>query len=330
MTLARSLSGGAIVLAIALFARAEEKYSLRFQYRDGEKSVYDMTVKLDVTTSAAQLSQRQESSSSTQLRLSMDVVDRVQEGKKPSLGVTFRDLSVEQKLAGPAGDVSVTISGRDVVVKRGEGTIVDTKKGEGLQLASGLLREFGFLDTEGTVVLEPEGRIGAVTGSKEFEQFLAAETGSSLFVLETPPGPVGVGETWAAPERSVSRLRGLDLSANPVPVKTRFTLEGLEERPGGRLARIAVRSETAQKDLSATASSDALGSQPVTITSFERTATGVVLFDIARGELVESELDVKLSVKMEMSFDSPQSPGGKEKVETSLAGTARVTTKLRG
>lgn len=323
LVLIAAVSAGAL-------AGAEDKHVLSFKYKDGEKSSYDLALRLDMAVSARQPSQKQESSSSTSINVAMDVVERVQEGGNPSLTVTFHDLSAEQKLSGPAGELEVSISGRDVTVRRGGTSIIDTKKGEGTQLASSILRELGFLGAEGTISLGPDGRVNAISGSKELEQFLAPETGFSLFVLETPPAPVAVGETWVSSERGISRLRGLDLSMNPLLVKTRFTLQGFEERNGRRLARIALKSDFSQKDLSASAISDAIGNQPVTITSLERSATGIIYFDPERGKLIESELEVKLSVRMEMSFDSAGGSGDKEKVETTITGTAKSTAKLRG
>jgi hypothetical protein len=310
--------------AAASAAGGAERHSLRYEYRDGEKSAYDVSVELELTTTASLGDQKEEASvRTTSFKMAMDVVDRVEEGKPPRLGVTFRDLKVDQEITGPEGEVTVEIRGRDIVVrKKGAEPIVDTKKGEGRTLAAGLLREFAFLGSEGILEVDPDtGRVTSVSGSAEFESFLSQKTGPGLFLLETPPESVAVGETWSSAPTLVDRLRGLDLRANPLSVSSSFTLASVEEELDRRTAEIAAKSDLTARDLSAKSESEALGNQDVTIQEVRREAEGSIIFDMAKGKVVRSDLTVTLSVSMEMDFEG-------EKVRTRTEATGRVRTSL--
>ena len=68
-------------------------------------------------------------------------------------------------------------------------------------------------------------------------------------------------------------------------------------------------------------SNEAGAERYVTITSLERTATGTVLFDLEKGVVVESDLDVTIAVRMEIKEEG-------EDVRYDMTGTAKIATKL--
>lgn len=326
-------------------ARAEEAYELRYRFTEGATSTYALHVELDVSTSAKRGAEEQESSADTKLDLLMQVVEHEPKEStraKPTLAVTFRDLVVSQKLKGPEGDIAVTIRGEKVKVERGFSVVIDTEKGEGKDLAKGLLKEFAFLGKEGTLTVEPDGRVSAVDGPSEFRSFVApgsgaaggsgsggeALTGAGLWVLQTAGEPVRIGESWQSSGRKIERLRGLDLSENPLVVKLGYALKEVAEEGGRKIARVAVKSANLARDLSGKVSNESLTAAPVTIRTFERTVKGTVRFDVESGRLVESDLSVKLNVTVEMKVGDGETDG-EEIVKTTISGTARVQLKLQ-
>jgi hypothetical protein len=328
----------AIVLA-AFGAHAGESVDISFSFADGAKSSYDVSLDLEVTTTAGTEKQKVSSSSKTSMKLLMDTVARASEGEPPQLAVTFSGLELDQTITGPAGEIRVEIRGGNVKVEKDSRTVIDTANDLGKDLAGALMAEFGFLGEEGTLVMDPSGRVAEVAGPSEFADFLAVSSGPGLFVLRAPDGPVEVAETWQPEPTEVKRLKGIDLSANPLPVKTSFTLEGVEKADGAgdegaRLARIAVRSSIDEEtDISARASTEAVEERHVAIRRIAREASGVVMFDLKRGAVAESELDVELTVEMEIASEGSGEDKDKdkkdEKVLHGLTGKAKIRTKLR-
>jgi len=331
---ARRASAAVIAALVAASAvRAAESHEIAFKFTEGEKSSYGIDIELDITTTAERGGQKQESSARTKtLALVMDVVERAaKEGVRaaPELAVTFRDLVVEQELSGAAGEITLEISGEDVVAKRGGGTIVDTKKGTGKALAKALLAEFAFVGKEGTLTLLESGRVTKVDGPEAFKSFLAPDSGAGLWVLETKPGAVAVGETWESEERKIRRFRGLDLSTNPLTVKVSYTLDGFSERDGRKVAKIKVKSDfLREKSLSATVTGESLKDARVDIRRLERTAEGTVLFDIDEGRLIESDIKVTLAVEAEMTVKNERTKRD-ETVKTKVTGTGHAVMKLQ-
>jgi len=328
----RAHVAAAAALVVASAAMAAESQEIAFKFRDGRKSSYAIDIELDVTTVAEQGGQKQESSARTKkLALVMTVVERAAaEGVRaaPELAVTFGDLVVDQQLSGASGNVTLSIRGNQVVAKRNGTVIVDTKRNKGKDFATALLAEFAFVDEEGTLTMLESGRVTKVDGPDAFTSFLSAESGTGLLVLETGQGPVAVGETWESAERTVKSFRGLDLSTNPLSLKTSYTLEEVAERDGRKVAKIKVGSSLARKRaLSGTVTGEALKDTRVEIRKLERTAEGTVLFDIDEGRLVESDIEVSLAVEVEMTLKNER-PKKDEIVKTSVAGTGRAVMKL--
>lgn len=308
------------LLATAAFAA--ENTELSFQYRDGEKSVYDLTISLDVTTSAMRQGRKEMSQTNTTMSLAMDVVDHMAEGEAATLGVTFHDLKLDQKITAPAGSIEVGVDGADVTVKRGGSPVIDTKNKVGADLAVALLGQFAFLDKEGTITPDADGGIGSISGPDEFKRFMTADLKSGLFLLSMPTAPVAETETWET-QRTISSLRGLDFSASPIAVKTAFTLKSVTEKEGKKIATIAVESNVVEtENLSAKGTGGAFDGQTILIPEVKRTATGIVLFDVTRGTVVESNLSVDLNVKIKVAVEG-------EDVETAFSGTGTVKSKLR-
>ncbi|MHC4250351.1 MAG: hypothetical protein ACYS9X_14580 [Planctomycetota bacterium] len=331
---ARRASAAVIAaLALASAVGAAESHVLAFKFTDGEKLTYGIDIELDITTTAERGSQKQESSARTKkLALVMDVVERAaKEGVRaaPELAVTFRDLVVEQELSGAAGEITLEISGSDVVARRGGAVMVDTKKGKGKELAKALLAEFAFIGKEGTLTLRESGRVTKVDGPEAFRSFLAPDSGAGLWVLETKLGAVAVGETWESEERRIRRFHGLDLSTNPLAVKVSYTLEEFSERDGRKVAKIKVRSDLLrEKSLSATVTGEALKDARVDIRRLERKAEGTVLFDIDEGRLIESDMKVTLAVEAEMTVKNELTKRD-ETVKTKVTGAGHSVMKLQ-
>ncbi len=324
----------AALATVGAGARAGEARRLRYKFTEGARSTYALHVEYDLSTRAEQGERKQESSRNTKLDLVMEVVEHERKAgarAKPTLGVTFRDLKVEQKLTGPAGDIDVAIESGEVTVKRRGMVVIDTKEGKGKDLAKRLLKEFAFLGKEGTLTVDSSGRVSAVDGPEEFKSFLAADTRAGVWVLETGTEPVRVGESWESAERKIERFRGLDLSKNPLTVRLRYTLTEVTEEGGRKIARIAVKSVSATnvtKDISANVSNQSLSRVPVDIARFERTVEGTVEFDVDAGRVVKSDLKIKLDVEVEMKVWN-ENTRKEEVVKTKISGTATTRAELR-
>lgn len=311
---------------VALAAHSAERYSIVYKF-DGEKGPvsYDVSVDMKTESTASFGKRREESTTHTVLRFTMELKNKgAGEGGGCAHAVSFKDVTADQEITGPSGEVKVRFSKGNLLVTKGGEVVVDTGKGKGTSLAAALMREFAFLGSEGTVELDPDGRITKVSGSKEFEAFLAGETaGTGLFPLVCPRDKKKVGESWTAGPFRVASLKGLDLSANPLPVEITYKLEGVEEADGGRRAEVSLRADLSRRDLSATARSEALGEQEVTVAGLERKAKGTVHFDLERGRVRETSLEAELSVRTEMDFEG-------KTVTTTFTGRAKVETKLSG
>jgi hypothetical protein len=320
-------------LAVATAVGAGESHVLAYKFTEGGKSTYALGITLDITTTAEQGGQKQVSTARTKkLDLAMDVVERpAKEGVRaaPELGVTFRDLVLEQELSGAAGDVTLEIEGGEVVARRSGSVIIDTKKGKNKELAAAILAEFAFVGKEGTLTVRESGRVTKVDGPDAFKAFLSAESGAGLWVLETKASSVAAGETWAAEERRIRSFRGLDVSTNPIKVNVSYTLEGFEEREGRKVAKIKVKSELARgRNLTGNVTGEALKGARVDIRKLERTAEGTVLFDIDAGRLIESDIHVTLDVEVEMTIKDKRTKKDVV-VKTKVEGTGRAVMKLQ-
>jgi len=311
-------------------ARAGERYGLAYRHRPGERSTYDVFVDLKTQTSIARLpggqtgeAEKDASSAATVIRLVMDAVpDKVGAGQRQTIALTFSGAAVTQTLDGPAGEYTVEIRGEDVVVKKGDKVAIDTQKGKGVASAAAILRELAFLGKNGSLAVNDSGRVLEVSGPDEFKAFLNRDTGAGLFPLETPAEPIAVGESWKSSERVVQKLRSLDFSARPLDMTLTYSLLGVEEHRGRKCARISVKSELRREDQSATAATETVSGQSVTIKTLVRKAGGHVLFDLDRGEVVESSLSVKLDMDMEIKIDD-------KPVRAGMSGTAEVAMTLR-
>jgi len=336
--LAQRAHASAMVLAalatVGAGARAGEAHRLRHSFTEGARSTYALHVESDLSTKAEQGERKQESSRKTTLNLVMGVVEHEPKAgarAKPTLGVTFRDLKVDQKLTGPAGDIDVAIESGEVTVKRGGMVVIDTKEGKGKDLAKRLLKEFAFLGKEGTLTIDSSGRVSGVAGPEQFKSFLAADTRAGVWVLETGAESVRAGESWESAERKIERFRGLDLSKNPLTVRLRYTLKEVAEKGGRKIATIAVKSASATdvtKGISASVSNQSLSRVPVDIARFERTVEGTVEFDVDAGRVVKSDLDIKLNVEVEMKVWN-ENKKEDEVVKTKISGTATTSAELR-
>ncbi len=329
----RAPAAAITALAIASAVGAAESHVLAYKFTEGEKSTYAIDIELDITTTAEQGGQKQVSTARTKkLGLAMDVVERAaKEGVRaaPELGVTFRDLVVEQELSGAAGDVTLEITGSEVVAKRDGSTIIDTKAGKNKELAAALLAEFAFVGKEGTLTVRESGRVTKVDGPDAFKAFLAADSGSGLWVLETKPSSVAPGETWAAEGRRIMKFRGLDLSTNPITVNVSYTLEAFAEQDGRKVAKIKVKSDLAsRRDMTGNVTGEALKDARVDIRKLERTAEGTVLFDIDEGRVIESDVSVTLAVEVEMTVKDKRTKKD-EVVKTKVEGSGRAVMKLQ-
>jgi len=334
----RSFARKAVVAAVAALVmasagRAVESSEIAFKFEEGRRSSYAIDIALDMATTAERGGQKQESSARTKkLALVMDVTERAAvEGVRaaPELAVSFRDLVVEQELSGVSGEIALDIRGEKVVAKRNGIVIVDTEKGKGRELAGAILEQFAFIGKDGTLTVLESGRVKKVDGPDAFASFLSPESGAGLFVLETGPGAVGVGETWKSEERRIKRFRGVDLSTNPLAFTVSYTLEELIERDGRKVAKIKVASELARKrGLTARVTGEALEDARVEIRKLERTAEGTVLFDVDEGRLVESDIAVTLAVKVEMTVKNKRTKKD-ETVKTSVTGSGRTVMRLQ-
>jgi len=330
----RAMIAAVAALAMASAGRAVESSEIAFKFEEGRRSSYAIDIEIDLATTAERDGQKQESAARTKkLALAMDVTERAAtEGVRasPELAVTFRDLVVEQELSGVSGKITLDIRGEKVVAERDGVVIVDTEKGKGKELAGALLEQFAFIGKEGTLTLRESGRVTEVKGPDAFRSFLSPESGAGLFVLETKPGAIGVGETWKSEERRIRSFRGLDLSTNPLAFTVSYTLEELAEQDGRKVAKIKVASELARKrGLTARITGEALdGEARVEIRKLERTAEGSVLFDIDEGRLVESDIKVTLAVEVEMTVKNERTKKD-ETVKTSVTGSGRATMRLR-
>jgi hypothetical protein len=322
MTPSRVAALAAVTLFAVSTARAGESVTIAFGFEDGAKSSYDVSLDLDIANTAGLEEQMVSNEAKTTMKLVMDTTTTAAEDSSPELAVTFRDLVVDQTITGPAGETKVEIRGGDVKVERDSRTVIDTKNGKGKELAGALLAEFSFLGEEATLVLDPKGRVAEVKGSGKLVEFLATSSGPGLFVFEAPGTAVEVGETWRAEPSEINRLKGLDLSANPLPVETSFTLESVDEKDGRSIAKIAVKSPLAEADISTNASNEVGVERHVVVRSIDRTATGTVLFDLDGGVVAESDIDVTIMVEMEIEHEG-------EKVRHEMEGTAKIRTKLR-
>lgn len=322
MTPSRVTALAVVTLFAVAAARAGESVEIALSFEDGAKLSYDVSLELDITTTAGLREQRVSNEAKTAMKLVMDTTTRAAEGSPPEFAVTFRDLEVDQTITGPAGEIKVEIQGSEVKVEMDSITVIDTRNNKGKELAGALLAEFSFLGEEGTLVVDSRGRVAEVKGSGKFSEFLAASAGPGLFVFEAPGAAVGVGETWRAEPTEIKRLKGLDLSANPLPVETSFTLESVAEKDGRRIAKIAVKSPLRETDVSANASNEAGVERHVVVRTIVRTTTGTVLFDLDGGVVAESDLDVTIVVEMEIEHEG-------EKVRHRMEGTAKIATKLR-
>ena len=237
---------GAVVAMLALAvaggaALAQESAQIQIRFEEGAESRYEVSLELDVTSVAGLKEQKVSTGSKTSMKLAMDTVAHAPAGEPPSLAVTFSGLELDQTIDGPAGEIKVEIRGENVKVEKRSRTLIDTSREEDAGRGSAILAEFAFVGVEGTLVMERSGRVAEVKGPRKFTDFLAASSGPGLFVLEAPEGKVAVGESWPAEPAEIRKLKGLDLSANPIIVRTSFTLEGFEEKDGRKLARIAVK-----------------------------------------------------------------------------------------
>ncbi len=334
--LTQRAGASALVLAAlaTVGARAGEAHRLRHRFTEGARSTYALHVEYDLSTTAEQGERKQESSRDAKLDLVMEVVEHERKAgarAKPTLGVTFRDLKVDQKLTGPAGDIDIAIESGEVTMKRGGMVVIDTKEGKGKDFAKRLLKEFAFLGKEGTLTVDSSGRVSAVDGPEELKSFLAADTRAGVWVLETGTEPVRAGESWESAERKIARLRGLDLSKNPLTARLRYTLTEVVEEGGRKIARIAVKSVSATnvtKGISARVSNQSLSRVPVDIVRFERTVEGTVEFDLDAGRVVRSDLKIKLDVEVEMKVWD-ETTKKEEVVKTKISGTATTRAELR-
>jgi len=329
----RAMVAAVAALAMASAGRAVESSEIAFKFEEGRRSSYAIDIEIDLATTAERGGQKQESSARTKkLALAMDVTERAAtEGVRasPELAVTFRDLVVEQELSGVSGEITLDIRGEKVVAERDGIVIVDTEKGKGKELAGALLEQFAFIGKEGTLTLRASGRVTEVDGPDAFRSFLSPESGAGLFVLETKPGAIGVGETWKSEERRIRSFRGLDLSTNPLAFTVSYTLEEIAERDGRKVAKIKVASELARKrGLTARATGEVLEAARVEIRKLERTAEGTVLFDIDEGRVVESDVAVTLAVEVEMTVKNERTKED-ETVKTSVTGSGRAAMKLQ-
>jgi hypothetical protein len=252
----------------------------------------------------------------------MDTVEQTPESKPVDLKVTFRDLALTQDIKGPAGSIKLEVSGKKVKVTRDRTTVVDTEKKVGADLAPGLLKEFAFVGVEGTLTLDERGNVTSVAGPDDFKRFVAADAGPGLFVLETPTASLNVGESWKSTERSITSLRGIDLSGDPIEFQTTFTLKSVDTEGDARIALIAVKSELEMTDgISGKAKGGALGGKSILIPELKRKVTGTVRFDLEKGVAVATELSVELSVRIEVG-------SGEDKVSSTLDGDAKISLKL--
>jgi hypothetical protein len=316
--LRRSTLAIGAVLACAALAAAEEKTKVAFTHVDGRTSAYDLTVGLDTTTGATSDARHEEAKTTTTLSMTMTLVERA----AATLGVTFADLKLTQKISAPAGEIEVEVAGSDVTVKRGGASVVDTKNKVGVEYSAALLAQFAYLGKEGSLTLDDRGGVAKVEGPDEFIRFFSADLSSGLFVLQAPPQPVGTGESWNV-EHTVDKLRGLDLSTSPINVVTTFTLTEVKTVGGAKIATIAVASKLVDSnDLSAKAEGGAFNGKTVLIPEMTRSATGSIAFDLDAGRIVESTVTVDLSVKVKVTVE-------KEDVTSTLAGKATVSAKLK-
>ncbi len=308
-------------------ARAGDACELRYKFEEGAEAVYDLAIELDISTTAGQETQKQESFARTELGISMNVVEHAPADEAPAtLDVTFDDLKLDQTLDGPAGKVSLAIDEGEVKHERDGVEVIDTKAGKGKDKAGLFLREFAFIGEKGTLTVKPNGRVSAVDGPPEFMAFLRADTPAGLWPLETTKRGLRPGDTWKSVERTINRLRGLDISANRVIVRLGYTLTAIEERDGRKIAIVAVKSETIERDLSGRLSGESIRSpMSITIPRFERRAEGTVEFDVERGRGVASDIKVTLKVDTEMKIGEGDDA---ETVGMKTTGTARVRVKL--
>jgi hypothetical protein len=310
----------ALVCSLAAASRAADKTEIAFKFENERKAAYDLSIDLDVTTGALKAGRREESKTTTNMTMTMNVTENVPEDGAAKLAVTFEDLKLTQKISAPAGEINVEVSGADVVVKRGGSPVIDTKKNVGKDLAAGLLAQFAFVGKEGTLTVGKAGALASVEGPDEFTRFMDADLKAGLFVLRAPAEAIGLGESWSV-ERSIAKLRGLDLGTSPIVVKTTFKLEGVEDADGKKIAKVTVKSELKDnEDLSAKGVGGAFDGQTILIETVERDATGTVEFDVNDGFVVSSTLDVDMSLKLTVTVD-------KEEITTTLAGTAKVASK---
>ncbi len=312
-----------LALAAAMLAEAGERHTIAYAYRKGVKSAYDVGLHVEVSTGIKQGGQSDEGSSETNIRLVMSYVPgEPGSGERQPLAVTFSDLEVDQDVKSPDGDFTVEIRGEDLKLTRGGTDVIDTKKRLRKELADTILREFAFVDQEGTVTVGRDGRVVEVTGPNEFRAFLSAQTGAGLFPLECPTGQYAPGESWTSKTRRVSKFRSLDISDNPISVTLTFRLESVEEVEGRRRARIEISSKIKEENLKAVARSGSGRGRDVEIESFRRETEGHVVFDLDRGEVIESELRTTLEVTMNLTVKN--SP-----VKMTWKGSSTATTKLR-
>jgi hypothetical protein len=317
----KMLAALGIAAALAVTSRAAEKTEVVYRFREGDEASYELKIELDTTSSATMSGREEKSTTKTTMSLDMDMATHTAEAAE--LTVAFKNLKLSQTIGGPAGQINVEVEGEKVKVTRGGATVIDTEKKVGVERAPGLTREFSFLGKDGTVVVDDRGRIVRIDGPEAFTRFVSADTGVGLFVLETPTEAVAAGESWTSTEKTIKSLRGLDLSGDPIELKTTYTLEAVAEDEGARIATISVKSSVdIDVGLSGRAKGGALNGKSVSIPRLTRSVTGTVHFDLENGKVVDSEVSVEMTVKIEVG-------SGEEKVASALEGTAKISTKLK-
>lgn len=127
-----------------------------------------------------------------------------------------------------------------------------------------------------------------------------------------PEGPIAVGGSWneklsIAPGETPG---GASPGAGSFTMDTRYTLTGVTKRGGRQCAEITLRGEMDMKDVAINppgAAAQGLRMKTV-FDRLKQTNTGTILFDLAKGRLVEMHMDAvqDFAVTKKMSTEGPE------------------------
>lgn len=291
----------ALLLAFAL--QTETAVDLRLNYAQDQKESHamDLAMKLKVDVDLGGLTQSQ--SQDAKVNASFNLLCKKAADRQFVFEVGYDAFDTEVVVDDGEGPVTVTLKGKDVVVKSADGTVaVDSAAGINPEAAEEVLKEMSFIGVKDELTLDDRGLVKVPVKDARLKELFKGVNADGIFPLILPDKAVRPGDEWTHPLK-LEELGTIKLS-KPVEVPVKFKLEKFE---GEGDARVAVISQIQDSDLKGLEGEGSMAGVPGTVkvkaTKMLVKNKGTSTFSVSRGRIVKSDIEANVDCAMKVTGD---------------------------